>query len=201
MSALAWLTAHGTRDDLLSTAELIETAKRRTLSVTCGTVSHLAAFIARRAGVQARVVATRARTLLNGYDDGHILLEVLQSGRWVVYDLDANAMFLSTDGVPMSLLELSEAVRWCTYAIERLGAQPGVDIGHFRMDDYDLNFYATYMFGTQEQLRKWYDRILIVPILIDGDGYWTSSELVADQEVENVQAVGREALVKRFYRP
>lgn len=96
---IAWLSQHGDADDdSTSAATSLARARTRTVSHTCGDVGPMAQAILTQAGVQSRVVNGLTMQPLNGYDNGHTLLEIIADEQWCLIDPDSGVDYWVPDG-------------------------------------------------------------------------------------------------------
>lgn len=105
MCAFAHLIRYGRTDEGLSAAQLTSAARERSVALRCGPAvawvgSHLTAL-----GVQWRSVHFMTAGVPNGFDDGHVAIEVKVGGNWRLYDVATNARFTNA-GTPLSLAAL-----------------------------------------------------------------------------------------------
>ena len=73
---LSRLQVHGWRHDGEDVGRWTERARRGRLSISCGNVCQFVAHHLAQRGHRSRVVQTLTLDVRNGYDDGHVLLEV-----------------------------------------------------------------------------------------------------------------------------
>jgi hypothetical protein len=166
ISALCWLQTHGNRDDKKEYNELAKQALTSKLIRTCGPACAFAKEVLRRQGIRARTVGVKTLKELNGYDDGHVLLEVLLGRKWILIDMDLNAVFVRK-GKRLSLLELLPWIQRGGYQIERISGSIGLAIGAFHDGGYDYCLWAESVFHSEEGLRNWYRRIMMFPTISD----------------------------------
>lgn len=94
--------AHGERHDELDRGWLLRQMRRGDLSLTCGPAVTFVQTELKLLGVDARAVILASSVPQNGFDDGHILLEVETRRGEVLVDVDQKRLFL-VDGRPASL--------------------------------------------------------------------------------------------------
>lgn len=121
LSSIAWITAHGTADESLSIENMTRRAKTSKLRLRCGYITtwamSLLQSVGLRYGYDYRVARCLTGETPNGYDDGHVMIEVKVNGSWGLWDLDNNMIF-KKDGVQLNLKELitlipaPKAVAW-----------------------------------------------------------------------------------------
>jgi hypothetical protein len=204
LSGLAWISSHGDRDNGRSVDEWIKIARTGKLIVTCGAMARMGQTVCESVGLRARRVAARSLVTLNTYDNGHALLEVQLDGRWTLVDLDVKFLF-TRDDRRLSLLEFSSASQRGDYDIEPLAAATGLAMGHFQGDGYDYGPFMETTFCTEAWLRRWYKRIMMVPVIPEGNArYYTGTpaqrrkfaRMYAD---ESQVGLTPEAFAQRFY--
>ena len=169
LSAISWMTTHGSVDNPRSHRELRQWAQKRKLIVTCGRVAQFGHELLRSLGVPSRVVSTRTLEKLNTYDNGHVLLEVFLDGKWTLVDLDVNKMF-QRRGRRLSLLEFVDAVAADDYQFENLSLSTPIAIGGFTEEGYDYSFWMETALPDAAHWRRWYRRIMMVPQIHGSEG-------------------------------
>lgn len=93
---------HGDRDDDLAHSALIRRFGRTELSLTCGPA---VAFVRRELlarGIASRPVQLHAGGVRNGFDDGHVLLEIETKNGAVLVDVDQKRLFTVDGGLASS---------------------------------------------------------------------------------------------------
>lgn len=111
-------------------------------------------------GVKSRIVSFSRDGNFNGFDDGHIVLEVMIEGKWTLVDLDNNIIFMTTSLQKISALQIAlEPI----YLESRLIiADDSGDSLNFRDGALNYSFYAE-----SQQLSAWYNESMRV-VSIDG---------------------------------
>lgn len=178
LSAISWLCSHGNRDNGKTFDEKCAIALNGKLIVTCGDISQFAHQLLGRLGVASRQVASTTLHDLNTYNNGHVLLEAMLDGRWVLVDLDTKRMFLKR-GKRLSLLEFSQACIADDYRFEMISAAVPLAVGLFTIKDYDYDLWMETAFGDEAAVRTWYQRVMMIPIQID-NGSWFTTRSSAD---------------------
>jgi hypothetical protein len=168
---LCRLQVHGWRHDVEDVARWTERARRGRLSISCGNVCRFVAHHLAERGHKARVVQTLTLEPRNGYDDGHVLLEVFDPAekRWILFDPDMKCRFLK-EGRRLSLGDAVALCRGGGQAELDFLAPPVIDAyaepGAPRESaQYSLLFEATFLDPAARQ--AWYRRMFQVPV-IDG---------------------------------
>lgn len=161
MSFIGATYTHGNRDDNLSIADLRRVITNRRISVTCGTISRLLNNILSDLGSESRLAYSITTRSKNGLDDGHIMLEVWEASKWVLYDPDSRTMF-GTKQRPLSVADLDSDFRPNVYKnVTPLG--PPLTLDHFGFVDssgVDLSFLEERSRVSAKALGKWYRRVL-----------------------------------------
>jgi len=168
---LSRLQVHGWRHDGEDVVRWTNRARRGRLSISCGNICQFVTHHLSERGHRSRVVQTLTLGAHNGYDDGHVLLEVFDpaENRWILFDPDMKCRFLSAG----RRLNLGQAV-----ALYRSGGQAELDfLAPPSMDayaetaapsksaQYSLLFEAT--FRDPKARQDWYRRMFQAPV-VDG---------------------------------
>jgi len=169
LSALCWIHSHGSRDDSGKFEELKVLASKEKLIMTCGPYSNFTHRLLEEQGIKSRVVASRALYERNGYDDGHVLIEVYLDGRWVLCDIDQHVFFTNM-GRRLSLLDLSLKIPSGDYRLEHLASSMPLAVSSFKEDGYDWGLWMETAIHSEETLRRWYGRIMMLPVISDAEG-------------------------------
>jgi hypothetical protein len=147
---IAALQSHGYSGDSVSPPELeAQLARGERIVVSCGTVARLGIRAARRAGFDARLVATLTLGPYDdGFDDGHTMFEIKMPKGWTLWDLDTNAKAPEGVGVNEAV---AGPIKWQT-----IGTDPVVAEGEWPAD-----------------LNAWRRRVFGVPLIFDEpQGVW-----------------------------
>lgn len=175
LSGLSWIASHGSRDNGKGFCDLKQMARRGKAILTCKNTACLGEAVCECHGVEVRRVSSRTLENPNGYNDGHELLEVNFDGRWTLVDLDMKYLFLGDNG-RLSLLEFAAASQNGRYSFEALASATRVAVGHWCENGYDYGLWGETIFSTECQLRSWYRRIMMVPVIPNGGvNYSTAS--------------------------
>ncbi len=170
LSGIAWIASHGSRDHARPRTDWETLALREKVIITCGSVATLTVDILTRQGIPARVVHGKTLEALNTYDNGHVLIEAWLDGRWTLVDPDVKMLF-RRGRRRLSLVEFSEASQTGDYTFERLSAATGIAVGCFEENGYDYGLFMETTFCNEACLRRWYKRIMMVPVIRAG-GKW-----------------------------
>lgn len=203
VSAISWLSSHGSRDDCKSIACKLKIAMREKLVITCGDMSAFGQHLLSEHGIPSRVVATSTLDELNNYDAGHVLAEVKIGGKWILADMDVKVLFRRS-GRRLSLLQAVEAVAKDDYRLEPLAQAVGIAVSNFTEKNYDYGMWMETKFFSQSAVRIWYRHIMGIPkISQDGKTYFTTptdlQRKKAQSRWKNLTYLPRPDFIKRFY--
>jgi len=133
------------------------------------------------------------------------MLEVFRDdyNKWVVYDLDGNAYF-EKDKTPLSLIEWYQLIPNDDYEIIFLADDIKVDVSNVSpKDDFDYVFLSESVIMNEEQQRKWYKRVIQIPMIQDDDSKYSFFDERDPTRVEsyshNYKYMNKEDFMKRFY--
>lgn len=203
VSALSWLSSHGSRDNEKSINCKMRIAMREKLIITCGDMSDFGQHFLSEHGVAARRVATNTLDELNNYDTGHQLAEVKIDGKWILTDMDVKVLF-RCGGQRLSLLEAVDAIARDDYQLEPLAQAVGIAVSNFTEKNYDYGLWMETHFCSQPAIRVWYRHIMGIPkISQDGKTYFTAQTDLQRRKVQrrwkNLTYLSRPDFIKRFY--
>ena len=173
VSGLCWMHSHGTRDQSMSFAALCRHALSEKLILTCGPFSNFVSQLFDRMDIRHRVVSMRTLKQPNGWNDGHVTMEVMIAHRWTLLDLDPH-MAYRYKGRRLSLLDMLPRVRAGGFEVERLAASYALAISSFRdpVTDYDYGMLAeTHGWGNalKDPHREFLTRVMGIPCIRDAD--------------------------------
>ena len=201
MSSLSWIITHGTTDDNLPDDPLLNKAMHDKVYISCERACVFARNFLSKYGISSRIIQGRAIDKPNGFDEGHILLEVMipETRKWTLFDLDNNAIFREA-GKPeyLNLLEFKDALENGTLEVLPLSIDKKVDISQFKEGDYSFSFYSESITASNETLIKWYKRILGV-VLIDNHYYNAAGTETLKKYSNSCVYLDKEAFRKKFY--
>ena len=112
--------AHGYPDHYPSVEEMSEAAVKGPVVSTCGPVSEWTVALLQAAGYEARVVSTETLEPPNGWNDGHVLIEVRIDGEWIAYDVDRKFQPTDANGDGLSLASWMARIPTGDYLIRPL---------------------------------------------------------------------------------
>jgi hypothetical protein len=192
IESLTWIKSHGDINDDLFLEQLRSRAKTHKLVITCGTASKLIQSLLRDAGIESRIVVTMTLEKLNGYDNGHTMLEVNLGGKWVLYDFDNNVYF--ENGHPLSFEEFIAARG--NYAIKPISNAPALTVDRGKSD---TTFYSEAVYSN---LKEWYARVDDVG-MIEMEGDYFFPDIPQRKQVESYsnlyKPMPRDEFMRTFY--
>ena len=137
LSALKMIHRHGSQDDGKDKNLLIEIAKRRDLSLTCGYISELAQKILSSFKIKSRkfLMIKEKHNDRNNMDDGHTMLEVKTRSGWQLYDMSlGNNFFKENNMKPLNAHEAFSEIKSNTVILKNF-----ID-DNYHFCNYDKNF-------------------------------------------------------------
>lgn len=175
MSSICWLVSHGYRDNNKSFEEIEKIALHGKIILTCGNFCNFVLHLFKNLDVPARIVRGRTLHPPNGYNDGHVLMEVKLDGVWIVFDPDRGKMYCHNKK-RLNLVELIEQIHSDSFEEESLTCGIPVAIGSFTTvhgNEYDL-WMETWLAHSGSR-RELLGRPLQIPIIPDaGMEYYTT---------------------------
>lgn len=163
LSSFAWIVKHGSGDDGYY-PDNIDVLRGKlinsNLSLTCGPLSFLFNKILNEMGIKSRIVSFSRDSNFNGFDDGHVVLEIMIRGKWTLVDLDNNIIFMTTNLQTISALQI--ALQPIYLESRLIIAGDSEDFLNFRDGSLNYSFY-----GESRQLGTWYNELMRV-VSIDG---------------------------------
>ncbi|MDP3407225.1 hypothetical protein [Bosea sp. (in: a-proteobacteria)] len=185
LSAAAWLTTFGDNDERLAgeslpafVARASTKARTSKLRLLCGnTIEFTAGALLAGSGVPHRTVRFLTMEAPNNHVDGHIAVEVMIAGQWVLADVSLNTMFRDAGGARLSARDAIPAIAADAFAYELL-ASDGYAVETAGAYGFDATGYAEALLLTDADRRAWHRRIFqaVGVDRLDGDGitrtYW-----------------------------
>ncbi len=97
ISAICWLTTYGNRDEGQQTSTLLTALRTRKVALQCSSTVGLARSLLSSVGITSRICRVLTASTPNGWNDGHVVLEVLINGIWYFWDI-LNNFYPSANG-------------------------------------------------------------------------------------------------------
>jgi len=170
LSSVCWISAHGTDDDEKNYDEINKKAINSKIFLTCGPTINWTMELLKQQSIKARIVSSLTLEEWNSYDNGHIMIEIFHPDlqKWIVYDIDNNCYF-KTNNKSLSFLEFYSSIQSDEYKIHYLAPQSNMAISKFidRKSNYDFNFILELKLATEKLRRRWYKKIVQVPLILD----------------------------------
>jgi len=206
ISALSWIVTHGYADEGKSYDEQMEKATKTKLFLTCGPSSKLASRLLGEWGYKSRRASAITLDEWNSYDNSHTVIEVFnpQLKKWVVFDIDNNTYF-SRNGQLLSLIEFIDQVSRNDYEIKYMARDTKLDVSGLinNTSNYNFDFVSEYITSTEDSLRRWYKRIMQVPLIREGDYHYFYAGEEERARLENhsnyYRYMDRSTFMKKFY--
>jgi hypothetical protein len=194
LGSISWIVTHGNSDNKKTNSELSQKAKTGKLYLTCGYITPFAKHILDSLGFKTRTVTGSATTQKNGFDDGHVLLEVFDpmSKQWMLVDLDNNLFFTAKgSNTALNLLQVRHSLAANELQFHYLSADVATDVSGFKdKNGYSYGLYAETL-GSEQAKLEWYRRVLS-SVCID-DVCLATATKAADQSLDST------AFAKKFY--
>ena len=205
LSSIAWIYSHGNSDDVKKFSEIASKALHSKIFATCGPISEWTHQLLLENGIKSRIISSITLDFWKSYENSHIMIEVFRPdfNKWVAYDLDYNSYFVKNN-IPLSFIEFSELVQEDDYEIKYLAKNVGVDISNFRdiKNNFDYAFIMEARLVDENARRKWYKRVIQVPLISDGKyNYFFNNKNIKHVESYSIyyKYLEEENFRKKFY--
>lgn len=184
LSAASWMTTFGgddARQPGETTAAFLSrvsaAARTSKLKLLCGdTIDFVRGALLQVCGFTHRTVRFLTMETPNNVVDGHIAIEVMVGGVWVLADVSLNAMFMAA-GQRLSAKDATLAIATDTFAYEML-AEDGYAVEPANAYQFDSTGYAEAYLLTPADRMAWHRRVFqaVGVDRVDTDGvtrcYW-----------------------------
>jgi hypothetical protein len=160
LSGVCWNHVHGIDDNATDYQLMSNAGMTRKWRAQCGYIVGLMTWVLPQFGIQARAKNPSAVSPLNGWDDGHIVLETLHGSDWRMWDMTTGRFFRNGAGKHLSTAEVVAAVNAGTF--DALQQEFLCSRWRFESDTIygiDLSIYGDMRFMTPEQQASWYKRL------------------------------------------
>lgn len=165
MSAFAWLCSHGRADNGLS--DKAGRARTSVLRMQCEQTVDFVRSQLTALGITSRKARIMTATA-NGWDEGHVVVEVLVGGAWKLWDISNNAYYTDASDNHLSLRDLIPAVANDTFKIVKI-AGDSISIEPASSGSLDTTVYGRIVLS---DLRDWVQKIYQIPGLENGAEVW-----------------------------
>jgi len=180
-SVFSIASKHGARDNGLSIAQLNYEARSRFVGISCGVVSPWLLSWLTAAGFTARIVRFLTMETPNGYDDGHVAVEIFRNGAWMLVDADLGRFYRSLSGAALSARDFVAAAPGWSLSVSPLTPDPAkIDtVGPLaNPGGMDYASYSWNVLGNDARKQDWTQRICQAVGIdaADGNTYWLLPE-------------------------
>ena len=201
MSSISWLVTHGNKDEFKSFSEKIKKLKTKKLSLTCGPVSTFASKLLNKYHIENRIINFLTIDQWNTYDNGHVLIEVKINHRYVLFDLDNN-LYFGLRGKKLKAKDFLDKIDFNLLKFRKLSKDSYVDTNGFYYNKINYIGFADYI---NNHIRKWYQRVMQVPIIIKNGIYYVglNNKKYKDnilKYIPNAIILNKDEFFKKFYR-
>lgn len=205
LSAICWVSSHGNIDDEKDFSEINRKILNSKAFLTCGPKTEWVKNFLDTHSIKSRIVSTLTLEEWNSYDNGHIMIEIFRQDmkKWVLYDLDNNCFF-EHDNKMLSFIEFFEHIKNDSYKIKYLAPQSNMSISNFidPKSNFDFNFILEAKLMTEKLRRKWYKRVIQVPLITDEDYNYFFDEK-NQKQIENYSSyykfLNKDNFMQKFY--
>ena len=170
----------------------------------CALLSTIAKEILSLVGIESRIIGGYTHEKINGYDDGHTMLEVLNNdSKWFLYDPSFYTVFQS-EGNMLNFFEFLLLKDNQSVYLRRLTAKSGHY--NYKIERKDFGMWIDFRKKNDEELLKWYKRVLCIPVVetFDGCRYsWSSGGSEAQgikQDYFNTRELDLFDVVEKLYK-
>jgi hypothetical protein len=193
-------------DDFRDEKSLKIKAQSGFIGLTCTKGCQFVKYVLDEIGIKSRLVLTLTNDHLNGYNDGHTLLEVFDDNlkRYIVVDVDKKISFLDENSTLMNAFELCKAIAGKReFKTRSIGVIDQVDWIGFKDPTTDYNYQLLeQLFNSSGNTRTYvYDRIcnsIVLPL--NNLNYCSSfGEELKNDWKNKVQLLAPEEFEKKFY--
>lgn len=164
ISGCAWFHAHGTQDDGRSVSVLGDVARNYKLRLTCGYITDFMVWLLPQVGYQCRRAQLLTGETPNGYDDGHVPMEVKIGGFWRLIDMTNNC-YWTNQGNHLSLAQLIDlGIANATKVMLSADKPNSFDIA----GGFDHGLYYETVLPTDVEQDAWKLRMYQIPGVLSG---------------------------------
>lgn len=170
-SAFSWAAAHGSADASKTHAQLDAAAKCAKLRLPCGALHPWIKQWASAAGFQCRVVRLLTAETPDGYNDGHVALEIRHpngAGPWVLADCTLGQYHVAAD-TPLSLRDLIPRMPSGDFTTRQLSDDAGCEVSP-PVSGTDVTSIYELLLRTPALRQQWARRIYQIPGIDHSDG-------------------------------
>lgn len=158
LSGLSCCHVHGVADEVYAGdwQTLSNHCRTRKMRLRCGHIVSFAMWLLPQVGFTVRSRNVIANPPLNGYDDGHIVLEVQVLGEWRMWDLTNGRYFTDAEGTHLSTEQVvSAGIANC----QQVKIDGDLKINTEMAGGLDMGIYADMVLRTEADRAAWDERI------------------------------------------
>lgn len=164
VSAMCWNHVHGAEDESSNLQAVSNKGKYQRWRLRCGVIAALAAWLLPQVGFTARTVNVSTTGPKNGYDDGHIVLEVLHAGQWRMFDMTNGCYWTDSSGNHLSTAQFINHIAGGSPMPQKIrldGDDSRWQVSPIAMSGgvLDLGLYGAMVIGDPSQQEAWLRRI------------------------------------------
>ena len=198
LSSISWLISHGNRDNELNFRGKINKLIHHNLYLTCGSVSRLSSDILNSLNIKNRIVTFLTLDKWNSYDNGHTMIEVKIKDRWVLFDIDNNRYF-QIDNKALSAKDFLEKNIITEMSFVMISKDCSCSNFYFKNINWNSICYYNHL-----NIKKWYKRVLQIPIIIKNGKFYTTLENKKSKEkvkyyYPNIIILDKQSFLNKFY--
>lgn len=159
MSAISWNHVHGRADEHYDFQATANASTYRVMRSTCGHISAWCQWFLSFAGIQTRIVNVTTLGPLNGWDDGHIVIETFTNGKWRMWDHTTGRYFVDVNGGHMSTAQFVAAIANGGQMPDHVMMAADKLWNHEAEGELDFGLHRQFFRSSPEHIEKWYRRI------------------------------------------
>lgn len=203
LSSISWLHTHGAKDNVFILKNQYEKIKTKKLSLTCGYVSIFASNFLNKYNIANRIVDFLTMDEWNTYDNGHTMLEVKIKGNWLLFDIDNNRYFVYKGRILNVKSFLTEEIDWQKVKYKFLSTDHNLDTQNYSdKQNFGQISYHALSDRINNDLTKWYQRVMQVPIIRMHGSYYTSRKNYSKRLLRyhpELKVLPQNVFIQKFY--
>lgn len=162
ISSLCWNHVPGNQTEWSNHQTVSDAGRYRRWVMRCGQITNFAMWLLPQLGFQCRSVTVITTGPLNGYDDGHTVLETLHGNQWRMWDLTNHCYFKDGNGKHMSTADLVAHLAASAELPESVSLSTEKTYSSDCAGYLDMGLYGSHTFRSKESTDEWYRRIFQV---------------------------------------
>lgn len=157
MSAISCNHLHGTADNHTGYQSISNAGRSRKWRSQCGYISGFCNWLLPQLGFTCRVVNVETLETKNGWDDGHLVIEVWNGWDWLMFDITNGCYFKDTDHLSTQGF-IDQIENGGTFP-DKIKLDGDNKFNSDTVSGIDLQIYGEIFHGTESQKEDWYRRI------------------------------------------